>query len=172
MVKHQYRKKNTLSNKKVAAAYKKLLHPIESISETLVFQANFNSLHEIRDDDEVDTKVNTGDDGQLVFIDGGYAVIDGCDYVGIIKSVVRLAIQQTIELSFHLFPDKESTINRTFLVEINNYMRNKDTFANKASRAGLKEDPVALWHFFNEFGVLSHVAKVVTTYVTHAESAE
>ena len=32
MVKHRYRKKNKLSNKKVAAAYQKLLHPTESIS--------------------------------------------------------------------------------------------------------------------------------------------
>ena len=79
MVKHQYRKKKTLSNKKVAAAYQKLLHPTESISTTLLFQANSNSLNEIRDDDEVETEVNTRDDGQLIVIDGGDDVINGGD---------------------------------------------------------------------------------------------
>ena len=39
MVKHQYIKKKTLSNKKVVAAYEKLLHPTKSISAKLLFQA-------------------------------------------------------------------------------------------------------------------------------------
>ena len=51
-------------------------------------------------------------------------------------------------------------------------MGNKHAFVNKASWAGLKEDPVAFWDLFNEFGVLSHVEKVVTTYVPHAVLAE
>ena len=79
MVKHQYRKKNTLSNKKVAAAYEKLLHPTKYISAKLLFQANSNILHEIGDDDEFATEVNTRDDGQLIVIDGGDDVIDGGD---------------------------------------------------------------------------------------------
>ena len=79
MAKHQYRKKKTLSNKKVSAAYEKLLHPTKFISTKLLFQANSNSLHEIGDDDEVETEVNTRDDGQLIVIDGGDDVIDGGD---------------------------------------------------------------------------------------------
>ena len=75
----QYRKKKKLSNKKVSAAYEKLLHLTKYISAKLLFQANSNSLHEIGDDDEVDTEVNTGDDGQLIFINGGDDVIDGGD---------------------------------------------------------------------------------------------
>ena len=67
--------------------------------------------------------------------------------VGLTKSGVRLEIQHTIALALHFFPDKEATINRTFLVEINNYMGNKHDFANKASWAWLKEDPVAFWDF-------------------------
>ena len=67
--------------------------------------------------------------------------------VGLTKLVVRLAIQHTSDLTLHLFPDKEATINHTFLVEINNYMGNKHAFANKASWAGIKEDPVAFWDF-------------------------
>ena len=63
--------------------------------------------------------------------------------VGPTKSGVRLEIQHTIALALHLFPDKEATINRVFLVKINNYMGNKHAFANKASWAGLKEYPVA-----------------------------
>ena len=79
MVKHRYRKKKTLSNKKVAASYQKMLHPNESISAKLLFQADSNILHEIGDDDEGETEVNTGDDGQLIVIDGGDDVIDGGD---------------------------------------------------------------------------------------------
>ena len=79
MVKHRYRKMKTLSNKKVSAAYENLLHPIKFISAKLLFQANSNSLHEIGYDDEVETEVNTGYDGQLIFIDGGYYVIVGGD---------------------------------------------------------------------------------------------
>ena len=44
-----------------------------------MFQADYNSLHEIRDDDEGETEVNTGDGGQLIVIDGGNDVIDGGD---------------------------------------------------------------------------------------------
>ena len=69
MVKHRYRKKQTLSNKKVAAAYQKLLHLTESISTKLLFQANSNSLYEIGYDDEFETEGNTGDDSQLIFIE-------------------------------------------------------------------------------------------------------
>ena len=76
MVKHQYRKKKTLSNKKVEASYQKMLHPNESISAKLLFQANYNSLHEIGYDDEVETEVNTG---EMIVIDGGDDVIDGGD---------------------------------------------------------------------------------------------
>ena len=79
MLKHRYRKKKTLSNKKVAAAYHKLLHLTESIFAKTPFQANSNSLHEIEEDDEGETEINTGDDGQLIFIDGGDDVIDGDD---------------------------------------------------------------------------------------------
>ena len=79
MMKHWYRNKKKLLNKKVAAAYHKLLHTIEYISTKLLFQADSNSLHEIRDDDEVETEVNTGDNSQLIFIDGGDDVIDGGD---------------------------------------------------------------------------------------------
>ena len=79
MAKHQYRKKKTLSNKKVATAYQKLLHPTKYISAKLLFQANSNSLHEIGYDDEVETEVNTRDDGQLIVIDCGDDVIDGGD---------------------------------------------------------------------------------------------
>ena len=79
MVKHRYRKKKTLSNKKVAAAYQKLLHPRKSISAKLMFQADSNSLHEIGDDNEVETEVNTGYYGQLIVIDGGNDVIVGGD---------------------------------------------------------------------------------------------
>ena len=68
--------------------------------------------------------------------------------VGLTKLVVRLAIQHAIALALNLFPDKEATINRMFLVEINNYMGNKNAFANKASWTGLKEDNVAFWDFF------------------------
>ena len=68
--------------------------------------------------------------------------------VGLTKLVVRLAIQNAIALALNLFPDKDATINHTFLVEINNYMGNKHDFANKASWAGLKEGPVAFWEFF------------------------
>ena len=64
-------------NKKVSAAYEKLLHPTKYISAKLLFQANSNSLHEIGDDDEVETEVNTRDYGQLIAIDGGDDVIDG-----------------------------------------------------------------------------------------------
>ena len=67
--------------------------------------------------------------------------------VGLTKSGFRLAIQNAIALALHLFPDKDATINCTFLVEINNYMVNKHAFANKASWEGLKEDPVAFWDF-------------------------
>ena len=67
--------------------------------------------------------------------------------VGLTKSGVRLVIKHAIALALHLFPDKEATINFTLLVEINNYMGNKHAFANKASWAGLKEDPVAFWDF-------------------------
>ena len=69
----------TLSNKKVSAAYEKLLHPTKFISAKLLFQANFNSLHEIGYDDEGETEVNTGDESQLVSIDGGDDVIVGDD---------------------------------------------------------------------------------------------
>ena len=79
MVKHQYRKKKTLSNKKVSAAYEKLLHPTKFISTKLLFQADSNSLHEIGDDDEVETEVNNGDNGQMIVIEGGDDVIDGGD---------------------------------------------------------------------------------------------
>ena len=79
MAKHRYRKKQTLSNKKVAAAYHKLLHRTKSISAKLLFQANSNSFHEIGDDDEVETEVNNGDNGQMIVIEGGYDVIDGGD---------------------------------------------------------------------------------------------
>ena len=79
MAKHRYRKKKKLSNKKVAAAYQKMLHPTEFISAKLLFRANSNSLHEIRDDDEIETEVNTGDNSQLIFIDGGDGVINGGD---------------------------------------------------------------------------------------------
>ena len=79
MVKHQYRKKKKLPNKKVSAAYQKLLHPTEFISAKLLFQANSNSLHEIGYDDDVETEVNTRDDGQLIVIDGGDDVIDAGD---------------------------------------------------------------------------------------------
>ena len=79
MVKHQYKKKNTLLNKKVAAAYEKLLHPTKYISVKLLFQVNSNSLHEIGDDDEVDTEVNTRYDGHLIVMDGDDDVIDGGD---------------------------------------------------------------------------------------------
>ena len=34
-----------------------------------MFQADSNSLYEIGDDDEVETEVNTGNDGQQIFID-------------------------------------------------------------------------------------------------------
>ena len=68
--------------------------------------------------------------------------------VGLTKSGVQLTIQHTIALALHLFPDKEATINRTLLVEINNCMGNKHAFANKASWEGLKEDPVEFWDFF------------------------
>ena len=67
--------------------------------------------------------------------------------VGLTKLGVRLAIQNAIDLALHLFHDKEATINRTFLVEINNCMGNKHAFTNKISWAGLKEDPVAFWDF-------------------------
>ena len=79
MVKHQYRKKKTLSNNKVSAAYEKLLHPTKFISTKLLFQANSNSLHEIGDDDEVETEVNTRDYGQLIVIDGDDYVMDSSD---------------------------------------------------------------------------------------------
>ena len=68
--------------------------------------------------------------------------------VGLAKSGFQLAIQHTIALSLHLFPEKEATINCKLLVEINNCMGNKHAFANKASWEGLKEDPVAFWDFF------------------------
>ena len=55
----------------MSAAYEKLLHPTKYISAKLPFQANSNSLHEIGDDDEVETEVNTRDDGKLIVIDGG-----------------------------------------------------------------------------------------------------
>ena len=79
MVKHQYRKKKKLLKKKVSAAYEKLLHPTKYISVKLLFHANSNSLHEIGDDDEVDTEVNTIDDGQLIVTDVDDDVIDGGD---------------------------------------------------------------------------------------------
>ena len=85
--------------------------------------------------------------------------------VGITKLGVRLAIKHAISLALNIFPDKYATINNMFLVEINNCMGNKHAFANKASWAGLKEDPVAFWDFYYEFEVLSHVEKFVTTYV-------
>ena len=93
-------------------------------------------------------------------------------WVSLTKSGVWLAIQHAIALALNLFPDKYATINHTFLVEINNCMGNKHAFSNKASWAGLKEVPVAFWEFLNEFEVLSHVAKVLTTYVPHAVSVE
>ena len=68
--------------------------------------------------------------------------------VGLTKSGVRLEIQHSIALALHLFPDKYATINSTLLVEINNYMGNKHAFENKASWAGLKEDPVAFCDLF------------------------
>ena len=68
--------------------------------------------------------------------------------VGHTKLGVQLAIQHVSDLALHLFHDKEATINRTFLVEINNCMGNKHTFTNETSWAGLKEDPVAFWAFF------------------------
>ena len=67
--------------------------------------------------------------------------------VGLTKSGFQLAIQHTIALALHIFPDKYATINHTLLVEINNCMGNKHVFANKASWAGLKEYPVAFWDF-------------------------
>ena len=79
MVKHRYIKKKKFSNKKVAAAYQKILHPTESISAKLLFQADSNSLHEIGNDDEVENEVNTGDYGQLIVINGGDDVIYGGD---------------------------------------------------------------------------------------------
>ena len=79
MVKHRYRKKMTLSNKQVADEYQKLLHTTEYISAKLLFQADSNSLHEIGDDDEGVTEVNTGNDGQLIFINGGNDAIVGGD---------------------------------------------------------------------------------------------
>ena len=51
-------------------------------------------------------------------------------------------------------------------------MGNKHDFANKASWAGLKEDPAVFWDLLNYFEDLSHVAKVVTTYNPHAASGE
>ena len=57
------------------------MHPTESISAKLLFQANSNSLHEIGYDDEVETEFNnTRDDGQLIVIDGGDGVIVVDDY--------------------------------------------------------------------------------------------
>ena len=56
-----------------------MMHPTKSISAKLLFQANSNSLHEIRDDDEVETEVNTGYGGQKIVIDGGDDVIVGGD---------------------------------------------------------------------------------------------
>ena len=58
--------------------------------------------------------------------------------VGLTKSGVWLVIHHAIALALHLFPYKDTTINRTFLLEINNYMVNKHDFANKVSWAGLK----------------------------------
>ena len=63
------------------------------------------------------------------------------------KLGVQLAIQHTIALALHIFPDKEATINHTLVVEINNCMGNKHVLANKASWEGLKEYPVAFWDF-------------------------
>ena len=79
MVKHQYRKKKKSLNKKVSVPYEKLLHPTKSISAKLLFQVNSNSLHEIGYDDEVETEVNTRDDGQLIVIDCCDDVIVGGD---------------------------------------------------------------------------------------------
>ena len=80
MVKQQYIKKNKLLNKKVAAAYQKLLHLTKYISEKLLFRADAKSLHEIGDDDEGETEVNTGHDDQMIVIDGGDDfIIDGDD---------------------------------------------------------------------------------------------
>ena len=79
IVKQQNRKKKKLSKKKLAATYQKLLYPTKSISAKLLFQADSNSLHEIGDDNEVETEVATGDDGQLVVIDSGDDIINGGD---------------------------------------------------------------------------------------------
>ena len=67
--------------------------------------------------------------------------------VGLTNLGAQLEIKHAIALALHLFPDKYATINNTFLVEINNCMGNKHAFANKASWAGLKEDPVAFSDF-------------------------
>ena len=42
--------------------------------------------------------------------------------VGLTKSGFQLAIQHTIALALHIFPDKDATINHTLLVEISNCM--------------------------------------------------
>ena len=63
----------------MAAAYQKLLHLTKYISAKLLFQANSNSLNEIGDDDEVETEVNTGYDGQLIVIYDGNDLINGGD---------------------------------------------------------------------------------------------
>ena len=68
--------------------------------------------------------------------------------VGIIKSVFLQAIQHMIDLTLHLFPDKYARINLTFLVVINIFTGNKHDFTNKASWAGLKEDPLSFCDFF------------------------
>ena len=52
--------------------------------------------------------------------------------VGLTKSGVQLAIQHTIDLDLHLFPEKETTINRSSLVKINNCMGNKHALFAKA----------------------------------------
>ena len=69
----------TLSNQKMGAGYQKLWHPTESIYEKLLFQVNSNSLHEIGDDEKVQTEVNTGDDDELIVINSGDDVIDDGD---------------------------------------------------------------------------------------------
>ena len=98
MVKHRYRKKKKLPNKKVVAEYQKLLHPTEFISAKLLFQANSNSLHEIGDEDEVETEVNTRDDSQLIVIDGGDDVIDGGDDEALYIQVVGEAADAQKEM--------------------------------------------------------------------------
>ena len=48
-------------------------------------------------------------------------------------------------------PGEEATINESFPVDIIHYIENKKAFANKASWAGIKQDPVVFWNYFGDY---------------------